>query len=96
MLSTNHDYLVFFFAFNALNINLDFSFPGSSDGKESAGNTGDPGSIPGSGRSPGERNGQPLQYVFQNSASQIYYAYKAPKDVAKMQIFFHQDQDRNE
>ena len=35
-------------------------FPGGSDGKESACNTGDPGSIPGSGRSPGE--GHPLQY----------------------------------
>ena len=36
-------------------------FPGSSDGKASAYNTGDPGSIPGSGRSPGEGNGNPLQ-----------------------------------
>ena len=31
-------------------------------GKESACNAGDPGSIPGSGRSPGEGNGNPLQY----------------------------------
>ena len=38
------------------------SFPGSSDGKESACNARDPGLIPGSGRSPGERNGNPLQY----------------------------------
>ena len=37
-------------------------FPGGSDGKESACNAGDPGSIPGSGRSLGERNGNPLQY----------------------------------
>ena len=37
-------------------------FPGGSDGKESAGNAGDPGSIPGLGRSPGEGNGKPLQY----------------------------------
>ena len=37
-------------------------FPGGSDGKASAYNAGDPGSIPGSGRSPGERNGNPLQY----------------------------------
>ena len=35
---------------------------GSSVGKESACNTGDPGSIPGSRRSPGEGNGNPLQY----------------------------------
>ena len=33
---------------------------GGSDGKESACNAGDPGSIPGSGRSPGEGNGHPL------------------------------------
>ena len=35
-------------------------FPGSSDGKASAYNVGDLGSIPGSGRSPGEGNGNPL------------------------------------
>ena len=37
-------------------------FPGDSNGKESACNAGDLGSIPGSGRSPGEGNGSPLQY----------------------------------
>ena len=37
-------------------------FPGGSDGKASACNAGDPGSIPGSGRSPGEGNGNLLQY----------------------------------
>ena len=37
-------------------------FPGGSDGKASAYNAGDLGSIPGSGRSPGERNGNPLRY----------------------------------
>ena len=37
-------------------------FPGGSDGKESACNAEDPGSIPGSGRSSGEENGNPLQY----------------------------------
>ena len=37
-------------------------FPGGSDGKASAYNVGDPGSIPESGRSPGEGNGNPLQY----------------------------------
>ena len=36
-------------------------FPDSSDGKESACNAGDPGSIPGLGRSSGEGNGYPLQ-----------------------------------
>ena len=37
-------------------------FPGGSEGKESACNAGNPGSIPGLGRSPGEGNGNPLQY----------------------------------
>ena len=37
-------------------------FPGSSDGKESACNKRDLSSIPGSGRSTGESNGNPLQY----------------------------------
>ena len=37
-------------------------FPGGSDGKESACIVGDPGSITGSERSPGEGNGYPLQY----------------------------------
>ena len=36
--------------------------PWASDSKESACNAGDPGSIPQSGRSPGEGNGHPLQY----------------------------------
>ena len=39
-------------------------FPGGSDGKVSAYNVGDLGSIPGSGRSPGEGNGNPLQYSY--------------------------------
>ena len=38
------------------------SFPGGSESKESAFNAGDQGSIPGLGRSPGEGNGNPLQY----------------------------------
>ena len=38
------------------------AFPGGSDSKASAYNAGDPDSIPGSGRSPGEGNGNPLQY----------------------------------
>ena len=41
---------------------MTLSFPGSSDGKVSACNAGDPGSIPGLGRSPGVGNGNPLQY----------------------------------
>ena len=38
------------------------AFPGGSDGKASDYNVGDPGSIPGLGRSSGEGNGNPLQY----------------------------------
>ena len=40
-----------------------FYFPGGSDGKESACNVGDLGSIPRLGRFPGEGNGYPLQYL---------------------------------
>ena len=42
--------------------NLIRGLPGGSDGKVSVYNAGDPGSIAGSGRSPGEGNGNPLQY----------------------------------
>ena len=38
------------------------NFPGGSEGKESACNSGHPGSIPGSGRSPGDENGNPHKY----------------------------------
>ena len=41
---------------------LKCGFPGGSDSKTSICNAGDPGSIPGSGRSPGGVNGNPLQY----------------------------------
>ena len=40
----------------------DLGFPGGSEGKVAACNAGDLGLIPGSGRSPGEGNGNPLQY----------------------------------
>ena len=40
-----------------------YMFADSSAGKESTCNAGDPGSIPGPGRSPGEGNGDPLQYA---------------------------------
>ena len=43
-------------------LNASVSIPGSSVGKESACSAGDPSSFPGSGRSPGEGNGNPLQY----------------------------------
>ena len=43
-------------------LNVTEGFPGASDGKESACNAGDLSSISGLGRSPGEGNGNPLQY----------------------------------
>ena len=43
-------------------------FPGGSDGKESACDAGNPGSIPGSGRSFGEGNGNPHQYSYLESS----------------------------
>ena len=45
-------------------------FPGSSAGKESACNTGDPSWIPGSERSPGEGIGYPLQYSWASLVAQ--------------------------
>ena len=46
-------------------------FPDSSVGKESACNAGDPGLIPGSGRSAGERIGYPLQYSWASLVAQL-------------------------
>ena len=43
-------------------LSISYGFPGGSEVKVSAWNAGDPGSIPGLGRSPGEGNGNPLQY----------------------------------
>ena len=48
-------------ALNKQQLGLFTGFPGGSDSKESTCNTGDPGSIPGLGRSPGEGNSYPLQ-----------------------------------
>ena len=50
---------------------LDWGFPGGSVGKEPACNARDArdmGSIPGSGRSPGEEHGNPLQYSCQGNS----------------------------
>ena len=46
-------------------------FPGSSVGKESACNAGDPSSIPGSGRSSGKGIGYPLQYSWASLVAQL-------------------------
>ena len=48
--------------FISRSLKIERGFPHSSVGKESACNTGDPGLIPGSGRSPGEGKDNPLQY----------------------------------
>ena len=57
MLLFLHALIVLFLLSNRI-----LGFPGSSDGKETACSAGDLGSIPGVGRSPGEGNGNPLQY----------------------------------
>ena len=49
---------------------LCMGFPGSSAGKESACNAGDPGSIPGLGRCPGKGIGYPLQYSWASLVAQ--------------------------
>ena len=48
-----------------------YGFPGSSDGKESACNAGDPSSIPELGSSPGEEIGYPLQYSWASLVAQM-------------------------
>ena len=45
-------------------VSISLDFPGGSDGKVSAYNTGDPSSIPGLRRSPEEENGNPLWYSY--------------------------------
>ena len=50
------------FCYIQINLFYRRGFPGGSDDKESACKVGDLGSIPGLGRSPGEGNGNPLQY----------------------------------
>ena len=49
-------------------------FPCGSDSKESTYNAGDPDSIPGSGRSPGEGNGNPFQYSSHGQRSLVGYS----------------------
>ena len=54
-----HNLRVLLFTISILKL---WGFPGGSHSIESACSVGDPGSIPGLGRSPGDRNGYPLQY----------------------------------
>ena len=57
--------------FNLKITGLNHGFPGSSAGKESAGNSGNPDSIPGLGRSPGEGISYPLQYSWVSLVAQM-------------------------
>ena len=59
---THHEILTQIIALNNSNYRPKRGFPHGSEGKASACNSGDLDSIPGSGRSPGEGNGNPLQY----------------------------------
>ena len=60
-------------------------FLGVSDGKESAHNAGELGSIPGSGRSPGEENGYALQYSCQENSMDRGACWAIAHGVAKRQ-----------
>ena len=61
-------------------------FPDSSAGKESACNAGDPRSIPGLGRSPGEGVGYPVQYL---GASLVAHLVKNPHYVLEIEICWY-------
>ena len=67
--------IVFWFFYQNIKIyyilHLDQDLPGNSAGKESAYNAGHPGSIPGSGRSPGEGIGYTLQYSWVSLVAQM-------------------------
>ena len=64
-----------------LNSSTHPGFPGGSDGKASACNAGDPGSIPGPGKIPGEGNGNPLQYpCLENPRSLVGYSPQGNKE----------------
>ena len=63
ILCHTHIYLLVWGRMGKCEIELSgYSFPGGSEVKAPASNAGDPGSIPGLGRSPGEGNGNLLQY----------------------------------
>ena len=76
-------------------------FPGGSDGKASAYNAGDQGSIPGSERSPGEGNGNPLQYSCleksQGPRSLVGYSPWGHKELERTKgLHFHFQNDSGE
>ena len=63
-------------------------FPDSSIGKESACSAGDPGSIPGSGRSPAEGKTYPLQYSYLDSPMDrgAWWATSSPKSHKRVRL----------
>ena len=63
-------------------------FPGSSDGKESACNAGDPSSIPGSGRFTGEGIGYPLQYSGLENSWTVHGVAKSQTRLNDFQFLF--------
>ena len=65
-----YDWVPLLFCWNYHNI-VNWSFPGSSSGKDSTCNAGDPSSIAGSGRFPGEGIGYPLQYSWASPVAQM-------------------------
>ena len=68
--SIPYDFLNILFSLACVKVGIQYimGFPGGSDGKEPVCNAEDPGSIPGSGRSSGVENANPLQYsVWENS-----------------------------
>ena len=67
--------------------NLLLGFPGGSDSKESACNAGDPSPIPGSGRSPREGLGYPLQYSWASLVAQTVKEDPLEEDMATHSSF---------
>ena len=61
-------------------------FPGGSEGKESACNAGDPGSIPGLGRSLGGGLGNPLQYSWASLVAQMVKNLPAMQELQETQV----------
>ena len=69
------------FTCKVIHIYIFMGFPGVSDSKKSACDTGDLGSVPGLGRSPGEGNSDPLQYsCLKNSKDREAWQTKGPWD----------------
>ena len=66
-------------------------FPRGSDSKEFAFNVGDPGSISGSGRSPGKGNGNPLQYsCLENSIDRgAWWGHRESTSTFTFSLFFY-------